>query len=276
VGGTAVIHQSQPRWRALLQPGLTHCHAIPQMLADILAAPDGAFPRSETMKMIVGGGPLSQALADETRRRITPHLYVNVGSTEVSTFAYTAIETPEDRRWHRPLTDIAVQVVDEEDKPLPSGRVGRVRVSTLAGPDQYLGDAEATAAFFKDGYFYPGDLGMIRDDGRLALHGRVTDVLNIKGNKIAPGPMEDALRVRLGVREVVLFSQQNEAAEEEIHVTIETATPIEPKRLNAALSAEIQGFPSARVHFVRSMPRNVMGKVMRLALREQVLGTPPA
>lgn len=272
VGATAVIHQAPPRWRALQYPGLTHCHAIPPMLADILAAPEGALVRQEQMKLIVGAGPLTQALADAARARITPHLYVNVGSTEVSTFAYTAIETSEDRRWHRLLSDVAVETVDENDRPTARGQVGRVRISTLEAPDRYLGDPAATAAFFKDGWFYSGDLAVIRQDGRMALHGRVTDVLNIEGAKIAPGPMEDALREALGVREVVLFSLQNEAAEEAIHVAIETDAPIPSDRLAPVLRQTIRGFPAAHVHFVTAMPRNPMGKVVRIALQAKLLG----
>jgi acyl-coenzyme A synthetase/AMP-(fatty) acid ligase len=36
-------------------------------------------------------------------------------------------------------------------------------------------------AFFRNGCFYPGDLGIMLPDGRIALQGRVTDVINVNG-----------------------------------------------------------------------------------------------
>jgi acyl-coenzyme A synthetase/AMP-(fatty) acid ligase len=62
---------------------------------------------------------------------------------------------------------------------------------------------------------------------------------------------------------------QNHAGEEEIHVVLETPSPIDPARLQEVLLRELTGFPGAHVHFVPALPRNAMGKVLRLAAREQ-------
>ena len=40
------------------------------------------------------------------------------------------------------------------------------------------------AEFVRDGYFYPGDLGVLDGNGRLALYGRTTDVLSFMGDKV--------------------------------------------------------------------------------------------
>jgi acyl-coenzyme A synthetase/AMP-(fatty) acid ligase len=96
-------------------------------------------------------------------------------------------------------------------------------------------------------------------------------VINVLGNKIAVGPIEDALRETLGVTEVIVFSMQNDDAEEEAHVAVEAPAPIDTSRLAAVLADHIHGFATARVHFVAAMPRNAMGKVQRLALRDQLL-----
>jgi acyl-coenzyme A synthetase/AMP-(fatty) acid ligase len=270
VGATVVIHQSKDYPRALLRPGLTHTTVVPSLLAALLAAPPDAYPRSETLRMAIAAGAASQAQVDEARARITPHLFGRVGSTEVGTFGYTRLDTAEDRRWHRIAPGRQVQVVDEQDRPVAVGAVGRVRVDTRDCPAGYLHDPETTRAFFRDGFFYPGDLAAFRIDGRLTLHGRATDVINLAGHKLAPAPIEDRLREALGVAGVCLVSMPDEAGDEQVHVVLETAGPVDPARLVAALSAELGGIAQAMVHQVQGLPRNGMGKVMRQAVRSRL------
>src|SRR5262249_22005238 len=174
--------------------------------------------------------------------------------------------TPEDLRWHRLVPGRMVEIVDASDRPVPIGEVGRVRVSTAGGPTGYLNDETATRAFFRDGFFYPGDLAVMRSDGRIALQGRITDVINVQGYKIYPAPIEERLGEVLGLNGVCLFSMQNDSGEEELHVVLETAKPIDSERLTAALKQELRGLRGphrARVHYVATLPRNEMGKVLR-------------
>jgi len=221
------------------------------------------------MRLCVTAGALSQTLADEARARLTRRVYTHYGSTEAPVATMTRIEGPEDLRWHRVVPSREIQVVDEENRVLPAGQVGLVRIRLLDGVRQtYLHDEAASRAFFRDGYFYPGDLGIFRSDGRLALHGRVTDVVNILGSKVATGLIEEALQHQLQVSGVCVFSVQNETAEEEIHVAIETAQPIDQTRLAAALGSELQGVPIAHVHFIDALPRNDMGKIQRDLLKK--------
>jgi fatty-acyl-CoA synthase len=146
------------------------------------------------------------------------------------------------------------------------GQVGRLRVDTVDGPTGYLNDEAASREFFKDGFFYTGDLAVERADGRFALHGRVTDVINIEGRKISPAPIEDRLREALGVSGVCLYSRQDKAGEEEIHVVIEAPAPVPMDQLTTALKAELRGFPHANVRYVAALPRNAMGKLLRRAV----------
>jgi acyl-coenzyme A synthetase/AMP-(fatty) acid ligase len=272
VGATVVVEQRPQPHLALLHPGITYATVVPAVLAAILAAPQEAFPRSQTMQLSVGGGTTTWAEIERAKARITPHVFNGLGATEVSSFAYTDLHVPEDYRWHKIAPGRVAQVVDEFDRPVPVGEVGLLRVSTKDGPTSYLYDEEATKAFFRDGFFYTGDLGVIRSDGRLALQGRVTGVINVGGQKISPEPIEDKLREAFGVSGVCLFSMQDDAGEEQIHVVIETLAPVDSERLIAVLRSELQGFPRAHVHYVAALPRNAMGKLLRQAVRAQVIG----
>jgi acyl-CoA synthetase (AMP-forming)/AMP-acid ligase II len=170
---------------------------------------------------------------------------------------------PEDHRWHQLVAGREVQIVDDQDRPAPIGETGRVRVNTAGGPTGYLDDPDATTAFFKEGFFYPGDLAVMRADRRIALRGRVTDVINFQGHKILPLSIEDRLRDVLGVSGACLISMQNEQGEEGLHLLIETPAPLDLAALATALRTEIRGFDGVSVHYVAKLPRNAMGKVVR-------------
>jgi len=271
VGGTVIVDQRPDRHLSLRYPGITMALMVPSMLDALLAEPEGAFPRSETLQLSITGGALTQARIDAAKARITPHLFSGLGATETLTYGLTPLNTPEDQIWHRLVPGVAVELVDEADRPAPVGAIGRVRVGTAGGPTSYLDDAAATREFFRDGFFYPGDLAVMRADGRISLQGRVTDVINAGGHKISPAPIEHRLREALGVSDVCLFSMPNAAGTEVIHVVVEGAAQLDVARLTAALRAELWGFPSAEVHQLALLPRNEAGKVLRVETRAQVL-----
>jgi acyl-CoA synthetase (AMP-forming)/AMP-acid ligase II len=176
----------------------------PQLLAQVLAAPAGAFTRNDEMRLAIGAGASLQRDIDQAKSRITPHLFNYIASTETGLYAFTPLETAEDLKWHRLVPGARlVEMVDESDRPVPNGEIGRVRLSTAGGPTGYLNDEAATQTFFKDGFFYPGDLAIMRSDGRMALQGRSTDVINVRGLKLSPALIEERLSERLGVSGVL-------------------------------------------------------------------------
>ncbi len=82
---------------------------------------------------------------------------------------------------------------------------GRVHLGGATLADGYLGRPDLTAAAFHDGWFRTDDVGHLGADGRLHVDGRVDDVINTGGIKVAPRLVEDALAEHVpGVREVVV------------------------------------------------------------------------
>ena len=272
LGGAVIMHQAEDFHRSLEIGGITHARANPAILAAILGAPENALRRHETMRLTIGGAQLSGAMAEKARRLLTPHLFTTIGSTEIGTWAITRIESAEDLRSHRIAPDSEVEIVDEADDPVSSGRMGLVRVRCAGMATAYLDDPDATREFFRHGFFYSGDLGSMTRDGRLVLHGRATNVLNAFGDKIAAEPIEMALQERLAAKGVCVFSVPTEGDGETLHVVIETREPIAKADLAASIRAEIPRFPDARVHFLASLPRAMTGKIDRLALRRLLLG----
>ena len=272
-GGCVVMNEGPNPHESFRYAGITHAFVTPHLLTRILAAPPRALRCDDSLRLFVSAGPLSWDMAQAAKIRLTRRVYHFIGSTEAKFFTMTPVETAEDVLWHRVLPPRVVQVVDDHDSPVPPGQVGRLRVNAFDAVASYLHNEDASREFFRDGYFYTGDLAVFRPDGRFALQGRVTDVINVRGDKVAAGPIEETLRQRLGVGAVCIFSLQHEDGGEMVHVAIESNLPVDRSRLTAALDGTLLSTVRTQFHFVDTLPRNHMGKVQRDMLRQR-LGIP--
>ena len=157
-----------------------------------------------------------------------------------------------------------------------AGPEGDLRIRTTELDWQsYLDDEEATSKVFRDGFLYPGDRAVRRADGRIRIVGRIADVLNFQGDKIAAGPLEQWIRQSLGVDEVCVFSGLNAAGQNELVIAIETDSEPAKEKLNS-ISGEFGEFDKVRFSVLREFPRTEAGtrKVRRAALRRLVFSEP--
>ncbi|MFI4933375.1 MAG: class I adenylate-forming enzyme family protein [Caulobacterales bacterium] len=271
LGGGVAIQQTADFERVFDWDGITHTLATPLYLSQLMALPEGAFPFRPQMQLIVVSGAVSPALARETMRRLTPRILVNLSSTETGGWARTLIQSDDDLRWYRLDPNRRVEVVDEADKPLAFGELGRVRVALREdSPTSYLNDPESTAAFFADGWFYPGDLGVLDGAGRLALYGRTSDIVHVDGVKYPAEPWERAIRDKLECEAVCVLSGNWRTGVEQLHVFIETRRPLPREAIDEALRTSLSGFAKYQAHLVESLPRTGTGKVRRIALAQQL------
>lgn len=85
--------------------------------------------------------------------------------------------------------DGRVRIVDPADhRPLPAGEVGEI-VFGAATPVRYWGDPDAAT----EGWYHTGDLGRIDPDGCLFVVGRLKELVNRGGLKVAPSEIEAAV-----------------------------------------------------------------------------------
>jgi acyl-coenzyme A synthetase/AMP-(fatty) acid ligase len=270
-GGAVVMYDAPDFQRSLDWPGLTHTLATPAHLALLMAMPEGSFPVLPHMQLAVVSGALSPAMARQVQRRLTRRILVNLSSTEGGGFARSIIETEDDLRWYRLHPGRTIEVVDDAGNPLPPGELGRLRVNVRPRlATGYLGDPETSAKFFADGWFYPGDLAVLDGKGRMALYGRTTDIVHIKGSKFPAEPWEQAIQDALQCDGVCILSGSWRSEEEQLHLFIESRRPITPQALTAALKATLFGFAGVHVHMLPSLPRTPNGKLRRIELAQQL------
>jgi fatty-acyl-CoA synthase len=113
-----------------------------------------------------------------------------------------ALETPDGREIvsvGRPVPGFRLRIVDEAERDLPDGHVGRVWAQGPSLMDGYLGDPQATARALRGGWLDTGDLGFLQE-GELYLTGRAKEVIILRGRNYAPEEIELAVEGVAGVR----------------------------------------------------------------------------
>ncbi|MGH9393148.1 MAG: AMP-dependent synthetase/ligase, partial [Terriglobales bacterium] len=155
-------------------------------------------------KVIAGGAPLGQALAEKL---LALGLLVDEGYGLTETSPVIALNRPGARRpgsVGRPLPNLEVRFA-------PDGEL-LVRGASVFGG--YWNRPQETAAALKDGWFHTGDIGRADADGFLYITDRKKDLLKTSGGKfIAPQPIEAKLKsCPLVAEAVVVGDGRNYAA----------------------------------------------------------------
>jgi acyl-CoA synthetase (AMP-forming)/AMP-acid ligase II len=221
--------------------------------------------------IICQGALLSPALSRRTRRRMCQNLYSSYGSTETVTVAFGPASVLEaiPGAVGYVLPGVTVEAIDESGEALPVGRDGELRIRTPHMVHQYIGDTDATRTFFRDGYFYSGDLGHVTPEGILVITGRKKSALNIGGDNISPERVEAVLVAYNGIEDTGVFAVDNELGIAELSALIVTSSAVDEVSLRAFCAARLP--PSCvpvRFVVVDALPRIGQGKVDRQRLPE--------
>ena len=216
----------------------------------------------------VAGSALPRALNRKARIRLGQSLVMVYGSTEVGTVTLAPAAHVEVKPG---LTGYVfppaqVQIVDENGQCLAPGASGEVRTRYVGQAMLYLDDPEATAQAFRDGWFHPGDLGVLGANGDLYIKGRLRELMNFGGVKVTPEAIDDALAGAPGVVELAAFAAIDARGKEWPQVAVVAAPGFEEDELRRRAAASFPSLPPLKVVVVDRLPRNEMGKVLRLEL----------
>jgi len=191
---------------------------------------------------------------------------VTYGMAECGSIAETPLPprtAPPDSVGRPTLLEVAI--ADDAGCWLGADETGEI---VVRGPEVIAGyenDPAANAAAFRDGWFRTGDAGRIDRDGFVFLVGRLKDLINRGGNKIAPAEIEDALRRHPKVADAAAFAVPHPTLGEDALAAVEQRDPaIGEGELRRFLRSRLAAFKMpSRILPLPSLPRGALGKVSR-------------
>jgi len=178
----------------------------------------------------------------------------------------------------RPIPYCQVRIADDEDRELPSDRIGHVHMRGENVTGGYYQDPAANAAAFTaDGWLRTGDLGLFHQK-ELYISGRAKEIIFVNGQNYYPHDLEDiAQRVPgLELGKVVAAGVRPRGTEvEQLMVfvlhrgALEDFVPL--ARQVSRVINEQTGLEVAEVVPVKRIPKTTSGKIQRHLLEESYL-----
>jgi fatty-acyl-CoA synthase len=161
-------------------------------------------------------------------------------------------------------------VVDEHDVEVPAGTVGEIVHRSPHAALGYYDDDEKTAAAFAGGWFHSGDLGVIDENGYLAVVDRKKDMIKTGGENVASREVEEALYLLDGVAEVAVFGIAHPHWIEAVTAVVvcKPGAEVTREQVDAHARSVLAGFKRPKyVVFADALPKNPSGKILKKELR---------
>jgi acyl-CoA synthetase (AMP-forming)/AMP-acid ligase II/acyl carrier protein len=254
----------------------TWFQGVPATLRELLvhARMAGSLPVVSRLRLLRSvAAPLTPELMRELEAAFGIPVIQTFGMTEAAPLITTNRLPPGMRKPGSTgsACDCEVTVLDAAGEPLPHGATGEVAVR---GPNVFAGyedDPETNSRVFRHGWFMTGDIGRFDTDGFLFLTGRVKEMINRGGEKIAPAEIEEIATLHPAVSQAAAFAVPHPTLGEDVGLAVVPSgtVTIDREAVRSHVALHLSRFKVPAVVLVLDkLPRSPIGRVRRRALVE--------
>jgi fatty-acyl-CoA synthase len=195
-------------------------------------------------------------------------LYNSYNATEIGQIS---VAGPDDLRVApdtagRPVRGNDLVIVDEGERPVEAGGIGRIAVRGVSPFEGYTaGDTKKSLDGSLAGHLVSGDVGRLDGAGRLYVVGRDDDMIVSGGENVYPLEVERVLTDHPAVREAVVIGVDDEAFGQRLvaYVVIADGETPDGEDLKGHVKGRLAGYKVPRdVVFMDELPRNASGKIV--------------
>ena len=272
-GGTVFMlpppYEPEALCEAVTKYRISSIFLVPTLIRRLLTLPAEKLVPIRSLRLLLSSGSALHAEERRTLRALCPGFVEYYSSTEGGGVSFLTAEDPDSfsESVGRPVFGVEVQCVDENHLPLPARGIGRIRYRGPAVADGFWNDPEASKEAFRDGWWYPGDLGMLDESGYLYLKGRSKDMIIRGGINIYPGEVEAALQSHPAVADSAVVGWPSREFNEEIAAFVILRGTATPGELRDLCKTRLAPYKVPReVFVVKDFPRNTLGKVIKVDL----------
>jgi long-chain acyl-CoA synthetase len=167
--------------------------------------------------------------------------------------------------------DVKIVSIDDGHDLVP-GELGEIVLRSPSVMLGYYNNPEETQKTIVDGWFYTGDIGYVDQDGYFYITDRKRDLIIVSGFNVFPREIDEMVYQHPKVKEGITIGLPDLRKGERIKVYIvlkegETATPEE---FIAYFKERLTPYKvPSEVEFRPELPKSMIGKILRRALREE-------
>lgn len=279
-GGKIVFHQRFDPLRLLQDTAQERCNmlgGVPTMLQLLLDEPAFDDLDLSSLELIAWGGAAMPRQYIERLRGMGVRLLTLYGLTETSANIVFGDASQG--------TDALAETIGVEDHCVACRIVderGAVCAPQTPGELQFKADFffigywqredETQAAWTADGWFRSGDIGYRREDGRLVLCGRRSDMFKSGGYNVYPREVERVLEALPGVAATAVVGVPDALFQEVglAYLEAHEGCVLDEESIRAACAERLANYKVPKhFRFVKALPLLPVGKVDKARLREQ-------
>ena len=171
-----------------------------------------------------------------------------------------------------PSTEISIR--DDDGNEVPLGQPGEI---CARGPQVMAGywqrPEETAQVMTKDGFFRTGDIGVMDEKGRFKIVDRKKDMVLVSGFNVYPNEVEDVIAMHPGVLECAVIGVPDAASGEAVKAFVVRRDPaLTEQELMKFVAEQLTNYKRPKiVEFRDELPKTPVGKILRRALRDEVV-----
>jgi len=250
---------------------------VPAIYQAIINFPNvGKYDLTSVKFCISGAAPLPKEVCESFERITGGKLVEGYGLTETSpvTHANPLFAKRKIGSIGLPFPDTDCQIADLEtgEGPLPVDEVGELRIRGPQVMKGYWNNPEETAECLKDGWFYTGDMGKMDEEGYFYIVDRKKDMIISGGFNVYPRDIDEVLfkhpKVKDGVAVGIPDPYRGETVK--AYVVLREGETATEEEIIAFCRENLAKYKvPTMVEFRQELPKTMIGKVLRKALREE-------
>ena len=173
-----------------------------------------------------------------------------------------------------PLPNTFMKCLDDDGNEVPMGQPGEIAIK---GPQVMAGywqrPDETAKVMTPDGFFKTGDIGTVDERGYYKIVDRKKDMVLVSGFNVYPNEVEDVIAMHPGVLECAVIGVPDTASGEAVKAFVVRRDPaLTEQELMKFVAEQLTNYKRPKiVEFRDELPKTPVGKILRRALRDEVV-----
>jgi long-chain acyl-CoA synthetase len=249
---------------------------VPTMYNFLYQFPEGKPDDLSTLRLCISGGAsMPVALLKNFERKFRVMISEGYGLSEASPVTcFNPLDRP-----RKPgsigtsIVNVENKVVNELGEELPPGEVGELIVRGPNVMKGYYKMPEETAHTIRNGWLYTGDLAKMDEEGYFYIVDRKKDMIIVGGYNVYPREVEEVLYSHPDIVEaaVVGVPDPNFGEAVKCFVVSKNKELTEEALIQYCQEHLAKYKVPSSIEFLEELPKNTTGKILRRALKAQVL-----
>lgn len=282
-GGNRVVllprFEPKPTIEAMIAEKVNFWVGVPTMYWSLLKCAEESdvdiAPIRESMKVCSSGGaPMPVEVMKDFQDKFDVRVMEGYGLSETSPLAcFNHFERPsKPGKVGQPIFGVEVACFDDDDNEVPRGARGEIVIRGTNVMKGYYKRPEATAEAFRSGWFHTGDIGIIDEEGYVAIVDRKKDMILRGGYNVYPRQLEEVIITHPAVSLCAVIGVPDDRLGEEVkaYLVLKKDAKLSAEEFTEWCKTRIAANKYPRhIEFRDELPVGNTGKIFKRALKEE-------